>query len=201
MIDLERFLTSGQATRLDKQLAKLEADTGVKLRVLCQAYPNTPGLAIKDYWKLDDQSIVLVADKGNRGASNLLVIAPARHDPLTPVRTTRACINHSRVARARSRQNFNVGEGLKGALPNVFWTRLQSALGNKFYVKENGEDQAITRAVDAIDECLRAGYCVDVPKALDAGSEPTTALESSLDALGKGLGGKISGAAEKIFGP
>ncbi len=83
VIDLERFLTSGQATRLDKQLAKLEADTGVKLRVLCQAYPNTPGLAIKDYWKLDDQSIVLVADKGNRGASNLLVIAPARHDPLT----------------------------------------------------------------------------------------------------------------------
>ena len=114
---------------------------------------------------------------------------------------TRARINYSRVARARSRQNFNVGEGLKGSLPNVFWTRLQSALGNKFYVKENGEDQAITRAVDAIDECLRAGYCVDVPKALDAESEPTTALESSLDALGKGLGGQISGAAEKIFGP
>ena len=66
------------------------------------------------------------------------------------------------------RQNFNVGDGLKIALPNVFWTRLQSTLGNTFYVKDNGEDAAITRAVDAIDECARAGFCVDVPKALDA---------------------------------
>jgi hypothetical protein len=34
--------------------------------------------------------------------------------------------------------NFNVGEGVKFALPNVFWTRLSGKYGTTFYVRENG---------------------------------------------------------------
>jgi hypothetical protein len=40
--------------------------------------------------------------------------------------------------------NFNVGDGLKFALPNQFWTRLQSKYGTSFFVRDNGEDQ-VTR--------------------------------------------------------
>ena len=52
VIQVEKFLTSGQAKRLDNLLASLERDTGFRVRVLCQRYPNTPGLAIRDYWDL-----------------------------------------------------------------------------------------------------------------------------------------------------
>ena len=37
--------------------------------------------------------------------------------------------------------NFNVGDGLKFALPNSFWTSLQARFGNLFYVRDQGEDQ------------------------------------------------------------
>ena len=91
VIQTEKFLTSGQAKRMDQLLANLERDTGYRVRVLCQAYPNTPGLAIRDYWDLgkegqkDDKYIVLVVDQFG-GKGNVL--------------------------------NFNVGEGVKFALPN-----------------------------------------------------------------------------------
>jgi hypothetical protein len=52
VIQVEKFLTTGQAKRMDTLLANLERDTGFRLRVLCQSYPNTPGLAIRDYWSL-----------------------------------------------------------------------------------------------------------------------------------------------------
>ncbi|CAN0376151.1 unnamed protein product, partial [Phaeothamnion confervicola] len=37
-----------------------------------------------------------------------------------------------------------------------FWVRLQSRYGTQFYVRDNGEDQAVMNAVDTIDYCLRS---------------------------------------------
>jgi len=177
VIDLQRFLTSGQVKALDQKLAKLEAATGIKLRVLCQQYPDTPGLAIKDYWGVDDNSIIMVADKGTKGTANLL--------------------------------NFNVGGGLKMALPNQFWTRLQGTFGTTFFVRENGEDVAILRAVDTIDYCLRdeLAFCVDVPMQF---KDPSKAMYGSQDPAAKLFGEKgeklapigdgFSDISSKIFG-
>jgi hypothetical protein len=52
VIQTEKFLTGGQARRMDEMLTNLEKATGYRVRVLCQNYPNTPGLAIRDYWDL-----------------------------------------------------------------------------------------------------------------------------------------------------
>jgi hypothetical protein len=61
VIDLAKFLTSDQETALAKDLQEFEQQTGWKLRVLTQ-FDRTPGLALKDYWGLDDHSTLLVAD-------------------------------------------------------------------------------------------------------------------------------------------
>lgn len=62
MIDLAGFLTPGEVTRIKKEISGLERDKGVKLRVLAQNYPNTPGLAIRDFWGVDGDTVVFVAD-------------------------------------------------------------------------------------------------------------------------------------------
>lgn len=62
VIDVAGFLSAGQEQRLAQAIADLEKDTGFKLRILAQNYPDTPGLAIKDFWQVDDRTIVFVAD-------------------------------------------------------------------------------------------------------------------------------------------
>lgn len=62
VIDVAGFLSDGQESRIAQEISAIEKDTGFKLRVLSQNYPETPGLAIKDYWQVDDRTIVFVAD-------------------------------------------------------------------------------------------------------------------------------------------
>lgn len=62
IIDVAGFLSDGQEKRLAEEISSIEKETGFKLRVLAQNYPNTPGLAIKDFWQVDDKTVVFVAD-------------------------------------------------------------------------------------------------------------------------------------------
>ncbi|KAJ4970344.1 hypothetical protein NE237_003443 [Protea cynaroides] len=62
VIDVAGFLSDGQEKRMAQEIANLEKDTGFKLRVLAQNYPETPGLAVKDFWQVDDRTVVFVAD-------------------------------------------------------------------------------------------------------------------------------------------
>lgn len=68
IVDLAEALTTIQKNKLDKDLEDFEQDTGWKLRILTQ-YDRTPGRAVKDFWNLDEKSVLLVAD--SRGGNIL----------------------------------------------------------------------------------------------------------------------------------
>ena len=62
VIDLARLLTDGQRSSLESELNDFAQSSGWKLRVLTQ-YDRTPGLAVKEFWRLDERSLLLVADE------------------------------------------------------------------------------------------------------------------------------------------
>ena len=59
--------------------------------------------------------------------------------------------------------NFNIGDDVYQLLPRTFWVELQTRYGNMFFVREEGEDQAIIQALDSIKTCLSKGGCNVVP--------------------------------------
>jgi len=61
VIDLAHILTDSQRSNLEQQLDRFEEENGWKLRVLTQ-FDQTPGLAVRDFWGLDERSLLLVAD-------------------------------------------------------------------------------------------------------------------------------------------
>lgn len=61
VIDLARILNDAQEEYLNAKLPQFEEETGWKLRVLTQ-FDQTPGRAVKDFWGLNDKSIMMVAD-------------------------------------------------------------------------------------------------------------------------------------------
>lgn len=61
VIDLANSLTDIQQQSLEQDLEQFETETGWKLRVLTQ-FDRTPGRAVKEFWGLDDRSVLLVAD-------------------------------------------------------------------------------------------------------------------------------------------
>lgn len=61
VIDLAGSLTSQQEDELNTNLNAFETETGWKLRVLTQ-FDQTPGRAVKEFWGLDDKSVLLIAD-------------------------------------------------------------------------------------------------------------------------------------------
>ena len=61
IIDLARTLSENQRIDLEKSLNDYEINTGWKIRLLSQ-YEKTPGKAVKEFWNLDETSLLIVAD-------------------------------------------------------------------------------------------------------------------------------------------
>jgi energy-converting hydrogenase Eha subunit A len=127
VVDLANYLPTLQEESLIEDLESFEVETGWKMRVLTQ-YDRSPGRAVKNYWGLDDKSILLVAD--GRGG-NLLA--------------------------------FSIGDAVYELLPRTFWIELQARFGNMYFVRENGENNAIVDALETVQGCLVQGGCNVVP--------------------------------------
>ncbi len=60
--------------------------------------------------------------------------------------------------------SFAVGDDLYPLMPRTFWIELQTRFGNQFFVRDNGEDEAIVSAIQTVETCLeRQGGCKVVP--------------------------------------
>jgi hypothetical protein len=58
---------------------------------------------------------------------------------------------------------FSIGDAVYELLPRTYWIELQARFGNMYYVRENGENNAIVNALDTVKGCLVNGGCKVVP--------------------------------------
>ena len=58
---------------------------------------------------------------------------------------------------------FSIGDDVYELLPRTFWIELQARFGNMYYVRDNGENNAIVAALDTVKGCLRQNGCNVVP--------------------------------------
>ena len=61
VIDLAKTLSPKQKSSLEANLIEFEKQSGWKIKYLSQ-FESVPGIAIKDYWNLDDTSLLVIAD-------------------------------------------------------------------------------------------------------------------------------------------
>jgi hypothetical protein len=59
---------------------------------------------------------------------------------------------------------FSVGDDVYELMPRTFWIELQSRFGNMYYVRDNGENEAIVQSLNIVKGCLTTpGGCSVVP--------------------------------------
>jgi hypothetical protein len=59
--------------------------------------------------------------------------------------------------------SFSIGDAVYQFLPRTYWIELQARFGNMYYVRDNGENNAIVTALDTVKGCLVEGGCKVVP--------------------------------------
>ncbi len=58
---------------------------------------------------------------------------------------------------------FSVGDDVYQLLPRTFWIELQTRFGNLYFVRENGQNNAIVESIETVKDCLSQGGCNVVP--------------------------------------
>lgn len=58
---------------------------------------------------------------------------------------------------------FSIGDAVYELLPRTFWIELQTRFGNMYFVRENGENNAISQSLETVKGCLLKNGCLVVP--------------------------------------
>jgi len=59
---------------------------------------------------------------------------------------------------------FSIGDDVYELMPRTFWIELQSRFGNLYYIRDNGENEAIIQSINVVKQCLvTPGGCGVVP--------------------------------------
>ncbi|MBE9239793.1 TPM domain-containing protein [Synechocystis salina] len=58
---------------------------------------------------------------------------------------------------------FSIGDEVYELMPRTFWIEMQARFGNMYYIRDNGENLAITEALNTVKGCLVKGGCNVVP--------------------------------------
>ncbi len=123
-------------------------------QVLAQSYPETPGLAVRDYWKVDERSIVFVADPTFQNILNFNVGGAVDLDVPQSFWSRLSGKYGMSSLLSFSQSQFERTFDLPRCIGHTHVPRILSS-GNKFYWQEKGEAKSITDAVSAINSCLR----------------------------------------------
>jgi TPM domain len=59
--------------------------------------------------------------------------------------------------------SFSIGDAVYELLPRTFWIELQTRFGNLYFIRDNGENNAIVQSLETVKGCLLKGGCIVVP--------------------------------------
>eukprot|EP00929_Paragymnodinium_shiwhaense_P054734 TRINITY_DN27431_c0_g1_i1.p2 TRINITY_DN27431_c0_g1~~TRINITY_DN27431_c0_g1_i1.p2 ORF type:complete len:252 (+),score=55.31 TRINITY_DN27431_c0_g1_i1:111-866(+) len=124
LIDVAKVLSERQKGIVERQIGEIEKAGNVKFRVLVQTFPNSPGAAIQDYWKIDSKTLLYVHDTGGLGPDSVVNF------------------NVGRDVLFRRDQKVS------------FWRRLEGKYGNKVYIEEHGDGDTILDVVQAVHDAF-----------------------------------------------
>lgn len=138
IVDVARILSESQRREMDRQIKEVEKKSNVKIRVLAQTYPNSPGKAIQKYWNVDTCKAegVSANDPTCKGDPNVLVYV------------------HDTGGLGSANVNFSVGADVEAKKPKTFWRQVQNKFGNRFYIRDHGDAETVVDVVSALHDAF-----------------------------------------------
>eukprot|EP00746_Dinoflagellata_sp_MGD_P120281 gnl/MRDRNA2_/MRDRNA2_55878_c0_seq1.p1 gnl/MRDRNA2_/MRDRNA2_55878_c0~~gnl/MRDRNA2_/MRDRNA2_55878_c0_seq1.p1 ORF type:complete len:351 (+),score=65.55 gnl/MRDRNA2_/MRDRNA2_55878_c0_seq1:95-1147(+) len=139
IIDVAGVLGADDIRNIKNIIADLERTKKVKLRVLSQNYPLTPGEAIQDYWKMDDDTVLVVIDPEVQLPGLAFLLAKV-----------------GREDGADNALEFKTGKNIDEIVPAKFWSQLRECYGKREYWQKKGSvNFSINAVVSAINDCIQ----------------------------------------------